>query len=144
MLGDGLSRTEFKTDHVVVEAACTTDADCDDGLWCNGVESCDNGYCRQASPVCGEDGLYCNGLSWCDEEGDQCMTTPAPCLASGAFCNEETDSCTLATDLQAVFIHLGLLAGKAYCNPDLQMQDRTGNGRAGLAEAMNILQDLAD
>jgi hypothetical protein len=41
------------------------DADCDDGEFCNGEESCDAGSCAAGTP---------------------------PCL-EGDFCNEETDSC---------------------------------------------------
>ncbi len=59
---------------------CTTDADCDDGLWCNGTETCDPGSgCKAGtSPVC-DDGNSCT-VDLCDELADSCTGT---CSASG-------------------------------------------------------------
>lgn len=40
----------------VIETAyldCTVDADCDDGLWCNGAETCSAGACQAGSDPCG-------------------------------------------------------------------------------------------
>ncbi len=62
---------------------CTGDGDCDDGLFCNGPETCVNGGCVDGEPVdCGEDA--------CDEEIDACEV----CLCvgdadcdDGAMCN---------------------------------------------------------
>ncbi len=48
-----------------VEAPCTVDADCDDGLFCNGAETC-------AAGVCQAGGDPCPGQS-CDEAGDLCV-----------------------------------------------------------------------
>lgn len=41
-----------------------TDGTCDDGEFCNGAESCVDGVCRTAAPVCSADS--------CDEDGDAC------------------------------------------------------------------------
>jgi hypothetical protein len=44
---------------------CTSDAECDDGLFCNGIEVCgDRGTCPRGDPPC-EHG--------CDEELDECL-----------------------------------------------------------------------
>ena len=52
---------------------CRSDAECDDGIFCNGAESCAPGEaganalgCRVADSPCGSDEV-------CDEAGDQCM-----------------------------------------------------------------------
>ncbi|UCG68369.1 MAG: DUF4215 domain-containing protein, partial [Thermoplasmata archaeon] len=55
---------------------CYYDGDCDDGLYCNGVETCIAGVCQAGTQV---------DCSWADE---QC---------NYATCNEDTDSCELST-----------------------------------------------
>jgi len=46
---------------------CTTDADCDDGLFCNGAETCVAGECQVGDAPCA------TGQS-CDEASDECTT----------------------------------------------------------------------
>ncbi|MCP3980917.1 MAG: S8 family serine peptidase [bacterium] len=45
---------------------CSVDADCDDGLYCNGAETCNAGSCEVGSDPCG------GGI--CDEATDSCST----------------------------------------------------------------------
>lgn len=96
--------------------SCTTDADCpDDGVFCNGVEICDDGCCGstglpcapgqtcdevgdQCSPgeICADnaqcdDGVFCNGVEFCAD--GECQSCLPPC-ASGQICDEATDTCT--------------------------------------------------
>ncbi len=98
---------------------CTTNGDCDDGLFCNGSETCDvgTGLCQAGTAVdcndgvsctddsCNEgtnscdnvaddsncdDGLFCNGAETCDAINDcQAGTDPCP----GQTCNEATNTC---------------------------------------------------
>ena len=44
---------------------CMTDSDCDDGLFCTGVESCVGGQCSS-------DGYPCSADQVCDDEADGC------------------------------------------------------------------------
>ena len=56
---------------------CITDQDCDDGVFCNGEETCDvgSGVCQPATNPCPpDDGLYCNGVEGCDEDNDVWVT----------------------------------------------------------------------
>ncbi|HKU38790.1 MAG TPA: hypothetical protein VJR89_11605 [Polyangiales bacterium] len=53
---------------------CSTPADCDDGKFCNGTESCEMGACQPGKPACAD------GQS-CDESSRQCATGTA---AAGA------------------------------------------------------------
>jgi len=53
------------SDHLDPQVGCTSDAECDDGLFCTGTESCSGGACQSS--------------------GDPC--------APGTVCNEATDSC---------------------------------------------------
>ena len=61
---------------------CITDSDCDDGLFCNGVEQCVDGNCQAGTPPCAND-------ETCDEDNDACLP-----------CNVEID------DGRAVVCHL--------------------------------------
>jgi hypothetical protein len=96
---------------------CATQADCDDGLRCNGEERCLDGICHRGSPVecddgiactrdrCVEpggtcehpaddamcdDGLWCNGAEVC-AAGEGCIASRGPCEAT--YCDEATRVC---------------------------------------------------
>lgn len=66
---------------------CTSDADCADGAWCNGEETCDqNGDCQAGTPPC-VDGVACT-LDACNEQTDTCVYTPDDSLCDdGDVCN---------------------------------------------------------
>jgi hypothetical protein len=102
---------------------CTSNAECDNGLYCDGGETCnlDTGECQAGTPPncnddvgctddicdedldacvnypndgnCPDDGVYCNGVEYCDEIND-CDSTGNPCDASER-CDEENDECVL-------------------------------------------------
>lgn len=71
-------------------AECHSDLHCDDGLWCNGTESCVEGFCQAGEP------LDCSSLlvgecqsAACDEELDQCV---AQAVQDGTSCSDG-DAC---------------------------------------------------
>lgn len=99
---------------------CTSNADCDDGFWCNGAETCNigTGVCQPGTPpdcsdafacttdACDEatdscihtpnhaacnDGAFCNGVEVCDP-AQGCVSGPSPCEADEA-CSEADDAC---------------------------------------------------
>jgi sugar lactone lactonase YvrE len=72
--------------------ACITDADCDDGLFCNGMESCSADTCQPGTGLCAEDGLFCNGGESCNEENDTCEHSGSPCPGH-LSCVEENNQC---------------------------------------------------
>ena len=49
---------------------CTSDATCDDGQFCNGLERCSSGACVAGAPACGE--------MACDESLDACVSCEEP------------------------------------------------------------------
>ena len=71
---------------------CATDAECDDGLFCNGAETCDGMFCQPGTNPCAEG-------ETCDEDNDVCVPPgPAPCesdedCAEGEVCNLDTGEC---------------------------------------------------
>lgn len=72
---------------------CLSDADCDDGVFCNGLESCFGEVCIEGEPVaCADDGLFCNGEEVCNEATLGCGSTGSPCGA-GEMCDEAVDQC---------------------------------------------------
>ncbi len=91
--------------------ACELDADCDDGVFCNGIETCVNESCQpgtdpcpgqmcsEASAACVEclmdehcdDDAFCNGPESCNPDGD-CEPGLEPCV-DFPHCDEAGDSC---------------------------------------------------
>ncbi len=69
-----------------------TDADCTDGLYCNGAETCVNNVCQGGSSPCPDDGVFCNGAEGCDENTDQCTHSGDPCTLP-TICEESTGAC---------------------------------------------------
>ena len=72
--------TSFIVETGLKDIECTVDADCDDGLFCNGAETCNANSC-----VAGAD--PCSGV--CDEAGDVCVS----CAPVGASCSSNADCC---------------------------------------------------
>ena len=80
----------------------------DDGLWCTGLELCDegNGRCLNIDvPHCGDDGFWCNGTEFCNENQKSCDHANMPdCMDDGLFCNgaetcdETNDKCITTGD----------------------------------------------
>ncbi len=63
---------------------CKTGADCDDGLFCSGTETCVNGICEPGNSPCSSDLL-------CDEDTDQCVECLAdPLCEDGVACTVDT------------------------------------------------------
>ncbi|MFW6086115.1 MAG: MopE-related protein [Myxococcota bacterium] len=56
---------------------CTRDEDCDDGVFCNGVETCDvdEGRCVAGTPVDCDDGVDCT-IDECVADLDECRSVP--------------------------------------------------------------------
>jgi len=72
---------------------CKASADCSDGLFCNGMESCVAGICQAGPHPCPDDGLFCNGVEICDEENDGCLNSGNPCSGPTPVCDEVNNVC---------------------------------------------------
>ncbi len=65
---------------------CKSDADCDDGLFCNGQETCVDGFCQAGQAVdCSYLDDQCN-VGFCDEENDKCIKDSEP--KEGQACDD--------------------------------------------------------
>ena len=77
----------------ITSLACSSDAECDDGNACNGVEICVDSACQQGNPIeCLNDDSFCNGTEFCDETIGECTSTGTPC-GTGESCDDENDLC---------------------------------------------------
>jgi hypothetical protein len=84
---------------------CTVNADCSDGLYCNGSEVCNSGTCQAGTAPNCNDSISCT-VDSCNESTDSCNHVATNSLCdNGLFCDgSETCSATL-----------GCLAGTAPC-----------------------------
>jgi len=75
--------------------ACNDDIDCDDGISCT-TDTCVEGSCVFApdNTQC-DDGFFCNGVETCDILLD-CQLGAEQCTAPEETCNEQTDTCEVA------------------------------------------------
>jgi hypothetical protein len=79
--------------------ACIDNLDCDDGLFCNGPETCDTGVCSPGIPPVLDDGVSCTDDS-CDEGADTIVNTPNVGLCdNGLFC-DGAETCDPVLDCQ--------------------------------------------
>ena len=57
------------------DAGCTSAAECDDGLACNGTERCEGGRCTGGFAVACDDGIACT-MDLCEEPAGSCNYVP--------------------------------------------------------------------
>lgn len=126
------------------DATCHAKTTCDDGVFCNGADTCSNGVCSQhaGNPCAG--GEQCNDV--CNEEGGNCF---APAVTS---CATDDNVCTDDhCDGAGLCIHT---ANTAPCNDGLFCTGsdvcsggtcmHAGNPCAGGPECANACNELAD
>lgn len=106
----------FRVSRLICENDCESNADCDDGVFCNGAEACVNNQCQAGSTPCTgqfcdeandacvdcisngdcDDGLFCNGAETCS--GGECQSGGDPCSGLGLSCDESADACVGCLD----------------------------------------------
>ncbi len=113
---------------------CVTDEDCDDGVFCNGPETCENRQCLHSGNPCPtNDDIFCNGVETleCIEETQECGHAGNPCVDDNNMCNgdeicdEETQSCVHEGDPcvdDGVFCN-----GDEFCSPNKLDCQHTGD-----------------
>jgi hypothetical protein len=81
------------------DRGCNLDVDCDDGAFCNGVETCDGSVCQAGTPVDANDGVPCT-IDTCDEVNDVIINSPnnGKC-SNGAYC-DGVETCDAILDCQ--------------------------------------------
>ncbi len=88
---DSAGLTDSETIRIAVEEdtqpICQSDADCDDGAYCNGFETCIGGECQPGTAPDCDDGVACT-IDACDEQDGMCVNTPTDSFCdNGLFCD---------------------------------------------------------
>jgi hypothetical protein len=93
--------SQFTLAYDLDEPLCLDDAECDDGLFCNGAETCDPQLgCQAGTPPALDEGVVCTEDT-CDEVADLVVHTPNDALCDdGLFCNG-AETCDAVSDCQA-------------------------------------------
>ncbi len=106
----------FRVFRTICENDCVDGGDCDDGAFCNGVETCVNNQCQSGVNPCPgqfcdedadacvdcitngdcDDGLFCNGSESCND--GECSSSGDPCAGLGLACDEAGDACVGCVD----------------------------------------------
>lgn len=90
---DGLTDN---SDPNCVIVSCTQNSDCNDNLFCNGVESCVSGICHAGNTVdCSANNLL--AIATCNNNPDNNPLTWDVFPGFSSTCNENTDSCTIGS-----------------------------------------------
>ncbi|MCH2109290.1 MAG: Ig-like domain-containing protein, partial [Polyangiaceae bacterium] len=71
-LGGASSRSDGAERSDVAAVDCERDAECSDGVFCNGQETCTEGKCQQAEPPICDDGIECT-RDFCSHERNTCV-----------------------------------------------------------------------
>jgi len=97
---DGLKHSGVKESYV---PECTIDADCNDNLFCNGIEKCNAGSCVNGTIVsCSANNLLL--ISGCNAEDNNPFTFDFRNIFTSK-CNEEKDSCNIPTFAEKKITH---------------------------------------
>jgi hypothetical protein len=122
---------------------CTQNSDCDDGLYCNGVETCLNEKCIAGTNVQCNDGITCTSDS-CNEITDICEYTPNNnlCLPLPFGCL----TCSCDKILGCKYLpenceHSINPSMKLYLPFDGNANDESGNGNNGVVYGATLTAD---
>jgi hypothetical protein len=99
--GDGICEGPEDDINCAIDcAACTVDADCDDGQYCNGSETCDvNGNCQPGTPVDCADTVDCT-IDSCNETTDTCDHLPDDGFCDNTLYCDGVETCDVVNDCQ--------------------------------------------
>ncbi len=81
---DAAARDAGSQDAGANSIKCVTDADCDDGVYCDGVERCLMKHCVAGTPVQCDDKIDCT-LDTCSEKTHACIAVPPDADGDGHF-----------------------------------------------------------
>ncbi len=82
---DTLNAFAVGTNGVILRRGCSGDPECDDGLYCTGMETCSSGVCTHAGDPC-LTGSECDNV--CNEGAGNCN------VVSGTACTDDGNVCT--------------------------------------------------
>jgi hypothetical protein len=95
---------------------CSSDAQCSDGAFCNGVEHCVAGNCLSGTNPC--------GTNTCDEASDQCISPAIPKLEASTVL---VGTSSVAVSLKNVYTSPVVVTSIRYANNTNPVVPRVGN-----------------
>ena len=98
---------------------CTSNGQCDNGLYCDGVETCNlgTGVCQNGAPPNCSDGVACT-TDTCDEASDLCLHQASdPACEDGNLCTVNDCDPILGCQSSAVSCDDGIACTTDGCNP---------------------------
>jgi len=106
-VGCGRTPLDDFRDGSVPMGECIADTDCDDGIYCNGAETCAGGRCRGGAAVPCDDGVGCTA-DRCIEASRSCESVPdATRCSAGEICDPvagcQRRPCTRPRDCRDAF-----------------------------------------
>jgi subtilisin family serine protease len=108
---------------------CLVDADCNDGSFCNGIESCSAGSCVAGTPVDPDDGVACTD-DVCDDDLDIVVHTPNDgACDDGLYC-DGVEICDPILDCQpglAIDLDDGVVCTDDVCDEAADQVSHTPN-----------------
>jgi len=120
IIAGGMDASNNLLSSMEIVSTCLNHGDCDDGIFCNGMEICNFtlGICQYSQNPCGggactqcneaaascisatgtlcDDGIWCNGLDYCNGFGNCSIHLGNPCINGTQCrntCNEYNQSC---------------------------------------------------
>jgi len=118
--GQEVEMEDVQPDGEGIPCECESNEECDDGIFCNGAETCDGCYCHSATVGPCDDSVYCTE-DICTEETKECQNTPNHSLCDeDEFCDPSLGcvprpACT--TDEECIDSYI--CNGTEYCDTDL-------------------------
>jgi Dictyostelium (slime mold) repeat len=88
--------------------SCAASTECDDGCFCDGIETCVEGVCRQGADPCADD-IECTDVS-CLEETNHCFVVPRDQRCSNGDACDGAETCDVRAGCQ--------VATPLYCNDE--------------------------
>ena len=138
----------FKLADCGASVECTVDADCDNGTFCDGAETCNTGtgQCEASPPVDCDDGTFCNGAETCNEVTENCDPGTPPTCDDGVGCT--VDSCDTGTDSCDNVPNDTLCDNGAFCDGtetcDVVNDCQSGSNPCAIGEICDETDDICE
>ena len=109
---------------------CTSDGECDNGLFCDGAEFCNDwGHCRHGEEPCEPD-------QTCDEDSDVCLHFCATLPVRSVCCGDANGDASVDTlDTGMIEAAYGLTDEESLCQFDINCDGTIDTIDVGLAQA---------
>ena len=123
---DGCS---FECKKEIINSDCTVDSDCDNSLYCDGTEICNNGVCKSGTPPIKNDNIDCT-IDYCDEELNLIVNQADHSICQNGLWCDGTEICDINLGCQNGEIQTcndNIECSVDSCNEGLNLSDNSGS-----------------